>query len=334
MSKIDVTIKETAYQPKKDLQSSKLIIDLQGKDINNAVVNGLRLVSYLNVPTYGFCDQTINITFNDSVFNSDEMRSRLTQITPPNVNVKSVHLPDKYWKNVDFSDPNHEKSPDEDKKIQLVLTAHNDTTSNMNVTTSHAKYIEDGEEIPTKFSQKYPSLLIQLRPNESFRFIANAVLCTGERGHNWSSVASSWFVEKSPNHYVLTLKSQGQMNEYEALVKVCRIIVKKIADIQNKIEENYKDKVDANTRKLTIVLDNEDHAMGNLISRTLQDLPEIVFASYSKPDHLVKSIVLKIISSKNPLDSLFVGLKHINYLFLALEKELFKIGKNHLGSFK
>ena len=275
----------------------------------------------------------INISFNDSVFNSDEMRTRLSQLCIPTLTVETSFLPDKYWKNIDFSDPDRERSPEDKKKIKLVINAHNDTTSMINVTTNDVKYIEDNEEIPNKFDRKYPHLLIQLRPNESFRAMANAILCPGERNHIWSPMANCWFTEDGPNQYALTLKSLGQMNEYDILVKACQVIVKKIEDIKNQVETAHKSNLLVNTKKVAIELDNEDHAMGNLISRTLQDRKDVIFASYQKPDHLVKSIIIKITSVKNPMEPFFGALKTIQTLYREIEKSLKKVGKNKVSKY-
>ena len=121
MSKVDVSVKQVSKQQFLEYQASQLILELQGKEINEAVVNTLRRLSLEFVPTYSFSDKTINIEENSSIFPDDYMKLRLCQLTIPELKVPVSYLPDKYWKDVDFADPERERHPNDKSNYELYI---------------------------------------------------------------------------------------------------------------------------------------------------------------------------------------------------------------------
>lgn len=330
MSKVDFSIKEILRVERKDLVDSQLDLLITGKSINCAVVNTLRRMAAESVPTYGFSPDPamIDITFNDTIHDNDDMRNYLSNLAIPNLRPKPIFLSETYW-NVNYADPEHEKHPEDDLNIQLIIKAHNDTNSLMKVTTNDVTYVENMEIVKGKFNPDFPSLIIKLRPNQSFRCTMRASLSVGERDNRWSAVSNSYFDEKGPHQYLLTLKSLGQMDEYEIIVKCCMITVKRLESLKVLIGSEFKKHNFTTNKKVMIELENEDHTMGNLLSRTIQDRPEVLHASYSKPDHHKKEIVLKVTSMDNAVGSVFSSIKYLQQLFSEMEQSLRSLGKRN-----
>ncbi|AYV78778.1 MAG: DNA directed RNA polymerase subunit L [Edafosvirus sp.] len=329
---IDLTITQLEKKEFKDLISSKLVIQLTGKDANVVMANTLRRTSFDDIATYAFCNESINIEYNDTIFNSDYMRLRLSQIPIFNIENDVYFLPLKYWKKINYADPKREKHPDE-KVIQMYISSHNDTTEIMNVTTNHIKFYQDTMEIPNKYDSKYPILLVQLRPNETFKCQMKAVLGVGERNNIWAASSTAFYDELETNKINFTIESQGQMDEYEILVKACKIIQLKLETLKSDIQKKLTEGQIKPSQDIEIDFDGEDHTMGSLITYSLQDHPNITYAGVSKPDHLIKQIKIKMISTDDTtsaLDPFFEVLDHLKQIYGILENKIYQLGKKHI----
>ena len=72
---------------------------LLNNNINISDVNGLRRTALDYVPTYAFCPKTIIVEENTSLYDNDQIRNRLEQITPQNIINNIIILDSKYWQN-------------------------------------------------------------------------------------------------------------------------------------------------------------------------------------------------------------------------------------------
>jgi DNA-directed RNA polymerase subunit L len=330
--KKNINIKEVRKIPYNGYSYSQLVLQMDGDDIDNYTVNCLRRIAFNNIPTYALCSQSINIEFNDSIFNNDQMRLRLEQFPIFNVDNDILFLPTKYWKNIDYSDNKREKFPDDDKNIELYLSVHNDTTKNINVMSDDIKYYEDGEQIENKLAKIKPLLLVQLRPNQTFKAHAKAVLGIGERNDIWSSVSNFYFKQLNNHSYELFVESQGQIDEYSVLKKACQIAKKKLADIDQLINEKFKGSNIKKGDMIEITLTDEDHTIGNVINVGLQNHKDILFSGLAKPDLLIKEIKIKIRSNIDPpLKPLFEVIKDKIKVFDNIENIISSLGKKYIN---
>lgn len=328
----NIEIIELSKRPHKDYLYSQLILQIKGQSINETVVNCLRRISYRNIPTYAFCDQSINIEFNDSIYNNDYMRLRLTQLPVFDIDNKIEFLPNKYWENVDYSDNKREKHPDDKKTIEIFINAHNDTAMNTNVTSDSIKYYIDGEKTDNKLAKIKPLLIIQLKPNQTFKAKAKAVLGVGEGGDQWAAASNCYYDKTDENSYKFMIESQGQMDEYEILVKACRIAQKKLQDISQLVSDSYKGTKIQKGKLIELVLTREDNTIGNVINDGLQNHSQVTYSGVSKPDLLIKEIIIKMIStSSDPLSPFFDVIKEKTELFVLLEKQFTKLGKKYIN---
>ncbi len=325
--KIDITVKEKDKKKRDELLSSYLEIEFSGKDMNETIANAIRRVTYDDIPTYAFCKELINIEANTSIFDNDKMRLRLSNIPIYDVNNNIDFLEAKYWKSVDYKDPQREKHPDE-KLIEMYINVHNNTPEKMNVMTNNPeiKYLVDGEIKETPYGNKYPVLIIQLKPNQSFKAHLKAGLGVGERNNLWSASCNTFYDYDTPDKIIFRIESQGQLTEQNILVKSCRYLIHKL----ELIKKTIKDKNDRNEfgddNLIKIILDDEDQTIGYLLNRKFQDHPKINFSSITKPDLLLKSITFTIQSEdKSPIKYVIEQIDEVINIFIHLEKEFNKL---------
>lgn len=327
MNKVDVKISQLHKQEVKGLQCSQLVLEFSGHSVNSTVVNTFRRLALDYVPTYAFTPETINIEENNSIFNDDYMRLRLAQLTVPNITVPVTYLPDRYWREIDYADPERERHQDDKANYELYINKVNSTTDVMNVTTNDVVILDNGKEI-YRFDKQYPHLLIQLRPKEVFKCHARAVLGIGKRNDIWAAAADAYYEDISPTKYNLTVESQGQLDEYEILIKGCDILTAKMDEIRKLIHEKYNTTEIKNQNLLHLSLVHEDHTTANIINEFLQIHPGIAFAGLSKPDLLQEEMVIKFRSVKeNPIKPLIETIDFVVELTDSIKKQLAKLAK-------
>lgn len=332
---LDKNVREYAY---KVPISSKLTLEFSGQDNANVLVNTLRRVVYDNIPNYAFPTDLIKISDNTTVFNNDYMKLRLSNLPVLNTELDIYFLDPVYWSNVEYSDPKRPKHPSE-KQIEIAINSYNDTNYIKNVTTNDIHYYEDGVEIQ-KYNKDAPFLLIQLRPAQTFKCTMKAALGVGERDNIWAAAANAYYDDlttddikggliDNPNKRILfTVESQGQYDEYTLLIKACNFIVKKLDDIKQELNKKFSSKEINESPEIIIVLDGEDHTMGQLLNYSFQNHNDIIFSGVAKPDHLVNSIRFKIACSdniKSPIVPMFDQINLLKEIYLHIEKLLIKL---------
>ncbi|ARF09422.1 DNA directed RNA polymerase subunit L [Indivirus ILV1] len=323
MDSIDIRIKEVSKHESKNLQSSQLSIEISGTSANEVLVNTLRRLAYDYVPTYGFPSELITIEKNNSIFDNDYMRLRLSEMTIPKIENKVYYLEDKYWRDIDFSNPNRDKHPDDNKVLEFYINVTNDTKELLNVTTEHAKVFENGIELKDKFDHKYPLLIIQLRPDTSFNCRCVAALSIGKNNHIFCAAGNAYFDEPDPGKFILTLESQGQMSEYEILYKSCLVLKEKLKQTRELVKSK-----EFTGNSLKLELKNEDHTLGYLLNDFLQSNKEILYAGIAKPNLLVDTMILTMatVSKKSPLVVVQETIDHIVKLFDNIQNQIKKLG--------
>lgn len=331
MDQIDIKISQIHKQEFKNLQSSQLILSLMGNTVNSTLVNTLRRLSIDYIPTYAFIPDSITIEKNTSIFNNDYMKLRLSQMTIPNIINKIYFLEDKYWKDINFKNPDRPRHPDDNRVLEIYINAYNNTNDIMNVTTEHTKVYEDGIELENKFDPQYPWLIIQLRPGEAFSSRCVTVLSIGMNNNIWAGAGNAYFKEIEDNQYQLIIESQGQMDEYEILHKGCRILKEKINITKKLIKDKYDSPIVADAQILKLELENEDHTLGGVINEYLQNNKNVLFSGLSKPNLLIDSMIIEFQTIKNnPLQFLNETLDYITKIFDEIELQIGNLGSEFI----
>lgn len=332
-SGIDINIKELGYTKLDGFQFSKLELELSGRDMNNVIANTLRRISYDDIPTYAF--EYVNIEQNTSkAFDNDMMRTRLRQLPLYNISNPIIFLHPKYWVDVDYYDKAREKHPEE-KSIEMIVNAVNNTPEIMSVTTNEAKYYVEGELSTYPHDKHNPILLIDLKPGQVFKCQMKACLGVGERDVIWYGSKDTYYeyADETPNTIKFTIEGNRQIPEYEVLVKSCKVIRLKLNGIREEIDRRIKTKEILKAPTINFELVNEDHTFGNLINNAFQAHPQIAFSGLYKPDHLVRMIGLKIQCMgelETPFEPMFEVLGYLDEVFNVLEKKFASMGKVEL----
>lgn len=320
MKNVNINIKQVHKQSQENLQPSQLVLEFSGPTVNCCLVNALRRLCLEHVPTYASCEKSITIDKNTSIYDNDYMRLRLSQLIIPDIQVNIPYLEDKYWRGVDYGDPNRTKHPDDSDMVELYVNVTNEGSTNLNVTTNHSKVFVNGETV-NKFDKEYPVLLIQLKPQEIFSCRCVHVLGIGKLSALWSS-GNIYYEEIDDNKYIMTLESFGQMEEYEMLYKSCMIIKEKVSLIRYKLKD-----FSTNEKYLSIELWDEDSTMGELINIYLQDHELVEFAGVKKPNLLIEMMVITYVTTaKDPLQPFHEILDLVETISDVLLEKFDKLG--------
>jgi DNA-directed RNA polymerase subunit L len=288
---MSITIKEISNIPFNGIISSQLKLEISG--INSITANTLRRIIQDDLPIYAFPSELIKIEQNNTIFNNDQMKDHLSQLPILNQDSGISYLDPIYWKDVDYKNLDREKHKNE-KTIDFYVNIHNVSPEIMNVTTDHAKIFLDGEQIDMWKHYKEKPLLIQLKPDATFKCHMRSALGTGERNAIWSSGLAFPYEDEKENKIIFTLESFGQMDEYTLLIKSCEYINHKLSELKKHIEKNITEGKIPNKKIIFIELEDEDFTLGNVVNDLLQDHPNIIYAGVGKPDHLIKAIRIKI----------------------------------------
>jgi DNA-directed RNA polymerase subunit L len=326
--KIDIAVGNVNKVLRDVLIDSELTFDMIGADVNEVIGNTLRRVCYDDVPTYAFASECIEIEFNNTIYNNDAMKVRLSSLPLYNLSPPLHFLHPKYWQSIDYSDPKREKHPDE-QLIELYVNAHNNTPENMNVQTTEATVFIDGEQVEM-YNKNDPILLIDLRPNESFKCRMKAVLGVGERNNIWAACgeAHSFADDNNENKVTYHCETSGQMDEFEVLVKSCKLLQTKLDAIKSVLENKVSQKEIVPAKSINFELVGEDHTIGQLMCNAWQNNPKIYFAGVAKPDHLVRMVRFKVTcedEQASPLPAMFESIDYLVEVFQHLEKQFTKL---------
>jgi len=126
----------------------------------------------------------------------------------------------------------------------------------------------------------------------------------------------------------LFLKSRGSQSEYSILDNCCEYLIKKFGDLKIEIDRKVKSKeIDNTSDVLVLVLDDEDHTIGEVLNYEVQDLA--LFSAVSKPDHNIKSVTLKIETDgkKKPSDLILECCETLIQKFKTIQAKCYKLGK-------
>ena len=313
------------------LHESWMKFSLEGKDMNNKLVNAIRRSSMVNVPSYAFPPELIHIEENNcEAFNNDYMRLRLSLLPLFNIDTDLYYLDEKYY-SLKYNDPLRIKHPKE-KHVEVYISGTNTTTDIISLTTNNVKVYVD-EELVQMYNKDHPILLIKLRPNDKFKCLLRGAIGIGDHNGIWNLSNNSFYKEieapetseseTSTKSYEFTVESNGQINERDIIVKSCKYLIHRLQIVKNQIATYEKTK----EKNVEIQLDNEDHTIGELLNYEIQSNEDIIFSGMKKPDCLVKSINITCCSkTKRIIDiidesvvSLIEKLSHLGKCFESLK---------------
>ena len=332
----DINLKELERVEANGYQFSSLKLHMYGRDINNVFINTLRRVMMTNIPTYAFASECMIFDENTTVFNNDQLRVDFMNLPFPKTELELDYLDEEYWRNVKYDDKLREKHKLE-KNIEIYINVINNTNSFKYVTTNDIKYYEDNEEQSKKYDEKYPLLLVRLRPSDTIKCRLKAVLGTGERHAIWFGASNSFFIE-SNDGYDITIESMGQFTEYELLWKACRYFQKKMNVMKDKLYNQFesKEKKLEKVENIELFFDGETYTSCYILTDVLQDMPEVKYAGVGKMNELVEQILVKIEYNEptlQPLNTVYNAIDIIINKMKYLELIVYDVGKKYIKKY-
>jgi DNA-directed RNA polymerase subunit L len=134
----------------------------------------------------------------------------------------------------------------------------------------------------------------------------------------------------------MKFEAASQFNEYilvDRALEYFRIRTKLLKDEIHRmflLEKNP-------SNRFQIMIKDEDHTMGEVINYEIQSHDDILKSSISKPDHLIRQIVLEVVSFKEnklldaimvSMDNLMVKIDRFEHLFQKLDRPDGSISKS------
>jgi hypothetical protein len=291
-SNLDINIVQKKYTKLNGFISSKLVLELSGKDINPIIVNTLRRTALDDIPVYAL--SYVNIEQNTSkAFDNDYMRCRLRQVPLYDIKHDLFHLESEYY--ADTSDnpiqtpaqlKNARTSHPKEKKIEIFINETNKTRELKSVTSNDLTYYIDGNLTEYQHDKANPILLIDLTPGQIFKCQLSAYLGIGEQDSIWAGCKQIYYeIQDNPNNLelsmtspiLLTIEGNRQLDEYDLLIKCCKNICFKLTETRKYIKKLVSNRNINLQQIMSIELIGEDHTIGNLINNALQDHKDIIF---------------------------------------------------------
>lgn len=343
-------------------ENSNLKLNIAGKSISYVIVSTLRRVILALIPTYCFDSSNINISKNSSVFNNDYMRLRLSNfpiyinknlnekykklknlkhnqiINPETTLEKATKL--EYIANLgtaEIETYSNEDVSSEDITDNLTIvmnvknTSENDT---MNIMTNSpgVKYYLGKEQISHIYSN--PLLIIQLQPGQEFACTMVSSLNIAMYNAIFRPCSICAYDEINENNYDFLLMSKRQISEKDLIIRACKIIVNKVINAEQVFINNIKkynigerniDNDEVSTEYLrngTIIIEGEQHTLGNLLSKYLQDHKDITFAAYKVGHPNVNQVEIKYMCKTSILNIIKEVSSIIQEIYRTIEKKM------------
>ena len=309
-----------------NLSSNCLKINLSGSDINYVIVNTLVRVGLSLVGSYAFNPEFITIERNTSIFNNNKIKLRLSNIpiinkiyTEPIVN-NTDELIDKCLEyeilantsifkmkknNLQELEDINNKKKELLNNLHMHIEAKNRTNEIMNVTTNEkftSFYLND-KKIPDIFPKEI--LLIKLKPGEDFIGTAIADYNIPMINNIYSSVSVLSYEEINDNEYNIYIESQRQIEEEDIIKKCCKIIINKLNHIKQIILEKLQNINNEDAEyEAQINIENENHTLGNLLTRAIQDNKNISFCGYKIDHPFINELTIKYKTEGNKFSNI------------------------------
>lgn len=326
---IDFTIKQVKYETD-DFDSSCLTLDISGRGAHHCIINSLRKVCLDQIPIYALDRGKIKIFRNSSVYDNTEMEVRLSQLPIKRINSNVIYLPMKYYKNVNFADPKLERHPEDNINIEYYLNVKNTGPEKIRyVSTDDLRISVNNEIIKNNdmYGGKEPITLIELRVGEEFECSMKGILAVGEHNSIFNSSTSYYEELKTDEHYLFSIESNGQMDEYELLLRGIKIIKEKLKIIKENITNSQYDMIITENNSIKLEISNEDYTCGGPLNYVLQGMKEVIYCGVYTPNQMEKNIAITcVIDKKYKIIDVFSKAIEITVeIYEQIEKKLFKL---------
>jgi DNA-directed RNA polymerase subunit L len=284
----------------KEQGNSRLEVKIKGPNVTYILMNTIRRACLSYVPIYAF--EKFTFDKNTSIFHNNYLKGRIRQLpiwgienkiefVEYNRKLTEEYIPDILEENDEEDvDPNVDKILDTTqlKQLTMYVSAKNNTQDIIWVTTANAKFYYNEKQIDTPY--KTPIPIVKLQPDQEIIFSAITKVSIADEHAMYSAASIVCYKQITDNEFDFIIESRGQISEKRIIYVAIFNIEKKLNNFLNLfIEEVGKNKTDDKDNVETegvIIITNEDHTLGNIITRGLQLHPKIEFAGYNLPHPL------------------------------------------------
>ncbi len=290
----------------KELGNSRLEFKLSGPNIDYIVANTIRRTVFTEIPIYAFDE--FKFEKNTSVFHNNYLKLRLRNLpvwTIENTvdfidyNLKNNSVQTELEENVDENEVDEvELQVDKTlnsstlKQLTMYINYKNKTNSIQTVTTNDAKFYYEEKQIASPYKIAIP--IVKLQPNQEIAFSAITKIGTEQEDAMYGAACICIYKQVNDNEFDFVIESRGQITEKRilqvALINIERRIKNFIKLLLDDKKSENKIKTEEQKDQGIIIVNNEDHTLGNLISRGLQQHKKINFAGYNLPHPLAKKV--------------------------------------------
>jgi DNA-directed RNA polymerase subunit L len=304
MQKINIKLIPVSYENK--LGNSCLKFKLIGDCINYVVANTIRRVMLSDIPIFAFDE--FKFEKNTSVFHNNYMICRIKNMPIWGVENKEDVINDL----------------DNLKQITMYVNSKNKTNEIVTISTDDVKFYYNGKLIKSPYEIPIP--IIKLQPEQEISFSAVTRVGTEEEYASFSACNVVSFKYENENEFEFNIESSGQLTEKRILHVAVISIIKKLENFMKLFKENATDTFSKEEGSISI--NDEDHTLGNLVTKGMQQHPDIEFAGYHLPHPLSKKVIIDYKLKKN------VKIKNIINDVVVYYTELFEQLDKHFKNLK
>ena len=312
----DIRIKLKGFRDDDSFIQNYVNLEFEGKSMNHVIMNSLRRVILDEIPILALNTDRINIIDNSSVYNNDYLRNRIEQL--PLINISTVLNLDEYEKL-----RNNSLEQNEDSLLTIYCDVENNNSDITSVTSDDMEFYMSDKKIDSIF--KNPVLICKLKPGEKLKFSAKSDIGISLIHARYASVGVCCYEyeEEKNNKFLFKMEPRGQIKSNEVILRGLRILSFKLETLKSKISKIKF----TNENQGKIILNNEDHTIGNLIARGLQEHKNIEFAAYKLEHLLIRDLIIEYLTDGGKVINNILTDVISNYqkLFLELEKEISKL---------
>ena len=307
--------------------STRLEINISGSKIDCVVVNTLRRMVLSEVPVYAFTNFTFNK--NTSVFHNNFIKNQIMNMPVWGIKNKIEYYEEKNVEsyvvdnNNDEIEDNVDLSVDKNvdttslEQLTMYVDYENKTNDIISVTTNDVKFYFAQKNIDNPYN--HPIQIVKLQPKQSINFSVVTSVGIEKISSIFSPVSICCYSEKAPDDYNFILESRGQLEEKQILHIAIINLKKKLENIIKQISNN-------NEPLGELIIINEDHTVGNLLTHYLQSDKQVLFAGYNMPHPLEKRVIINYkLKSGNIKEILSNKIDEIIELYTYLDEQFKKL---------
>lgn len=318
-----------------ELGNSRIEFNLSGSNMNYIVANTIRRIIFNDIPIYVFDE--FKFDKNTSVFHNNYLKLRLRNMPIWSIennvdylDVSKLKKPNNY----EIEETQEENQDDENnielevektlnssslKQLTMYVNYKNKSSDIYTVTTNDAKFYYDEKQISSPYKNGIP--IVKLQPNQEIAF--NAITKIGMENYDamYSAVSVNYYKQNNENDFTFVIESRGQISEKRILQVALINIERRLKSFLKLVNDDMK--VEETKEQGMIIVNNEDHTLGNLITRGLQTHDKISFAGYNLPHPLASKVHFHYkLKSGNIINILEDVIEYYSELFKAIEKQI------------